>query len=157
MSHRPLLRTLARAAGLAGAGLVLFPGGVSAHLLIGRYESPLPLAAYLGGAAVAVGLSFAIVILRGRATPQPPAPDEGRIVGVPRALRLVLRAVGLIVWLWILVQGVTAGSSSDADVGSLMLWTYGWVTLPILSAVLAPIWEWLDPFRTLFDLAAAAV
>src|SRR4051812_18054308 len=101
MSRPSPIRTVLRAVALAAATLATLPATASAHQLLGRYESPLPLAAYLGGAAVAVGLSFAIVILRGRAAPQSPAPDEGGIVQVPRALRLVLRVVGVVVWLWI--------------------------------------------------------
>ena len=124
-------------------------------------ESPLPLAAYLGGAAVAVALSFAIVILRSRgadaATTAVAEPTAAPVVRVPAPLRLALRALGLVAWSWVVVQGLVGSTSSDADVGSLFLWTYGWVALPILSAFVAPIWEWLDPFATLHDLGAAAL
>jgi hypothetical protein len=153
---RRLLRAVLPAVALAA----LIPGTASAHLLTGRYESPLPLAAYLGGAAVAVGLSFAIVIFRSRARPAIAAPSgtaAGRVISVPRWLRLGLRALGLIAWLWIVIQGAVGGTNSDTDAGSLFLWTYGWVALPILSAFVGPVWEWLDPFATLHDLGAAAL
>ena len=155
-------RLLPRALALAAIGVIALPATASAHRLIGRYESPLPLAAYLAGAAVAVGLSFVIVIFRGRADAdaverEAEAARRGPVVGVPRALQLGGRALGLLAWLWIVAQGLVAGSGSDADVGSLFLWTYGWVAIPIISAVLAPVWEWLDPFATLHDLGAAAL
>ena len=145
---------------LALSLLVLLPAAASAHLLIGRFESPLPLVVYLLAAATAVALSFAVVIGRspggGAAVPAPdePAPEPIR---VPRVLRRGIQTVGLIGWLWVVIQGVLGATSSDADVGSLFLWTYGWVLLPILSAFVAPVWDWLDPFATLHDLGAAAL
>lgn len=160
MTSRLHVRRLRRGVGLALALLALLPATASAHLLTGRYESPLPLAAYLGGAAVTVALSFTIVILRSRAGgPHPAAARHvrSRELAIPRWLRLTFRAAGLVTWLWIVIQGVVGGVSSDADVGSLFVWTYAWVALPLLSALVAPLWEWLDPFATLHDLGAIAL
>ena len=42
------------------------------------------------------------------------------------------------------------------DVSSLFLWVYGWVGLAIVCAIIGPAWQFLDPFSTLHDLAAAA-
>ena len=50
-----------------------------------------------------------------------------------------------------------AGGSSDADVASLFLWTFGWVGLAMVSALLGPAWSWLDPFTTLHDLGSRAL
>ncbi len=137
----------------AVAGLLLVPSPVLAHNLVGRLESPLPLAVYLAGAALAVALSFAFVILR---DVRAPADLRERSVVVPRPLVLGLRAIGLVGWLWIVAQ-VIVGGSSDADVATLFLWVYGWVGVAILSAFVGPVWTWLDPFTTLFDLGSAAL
>jgi hypothetical protein len=135
------------------AGVVVtagLPAVVAAHQLSTVYESPLPLAVYLAGAAVTVALSFLFVLARDmRAAPTPP----GRVVPVPAALRLALRAIGVIAWVWIVAQGL-AGGSSDAAVASLFLWVYGWVGVAALSALVAPVWEWLDPFATFHDMLA---
>jgi hypothetical protein len=40
-------------------------------------------------------------------------------------------------------------------VGSLFLWVYGWVGLAVLSALVGPVWTWLDPFDSLARGAAA--
>ena len=74
-------------------------------------------------------------------------------VRVPRAVRVALRLLGLAGWTWIMAQGL-AGGSSTAAVAPLILWIYGWVGLATISALLAPIWEWLDPFATLHDALA---
>ena len=133
-------------------GLVLaVPMPVLAHGLVGRLVSPLPLVVYVTGAALAVALSFAFVLLREQREPEV---VSGRPIRAPRWLVLAIKAIGLVGWLWIVAQ-VIIGGSSDADVSSLFLWVYGWVGLAIVSALVGPVWVWLDPFTTLFDLAAA--
>lgn len=151
----PRIRVRHRGPIVVGAAVALLgaPAPVLAHTLVGRLDSPLPLAVYLTGAALAVGLSFAFVILR---DVRAPAAAEARVVTVPRPIVLALRAVGLLGWLWIVAQTIVGGSSA-ADVASLFLWVYGWVGLAILSAFVGPVWRWLDPFTTLFDIGAAIV
>jgi len=146
------LALLARAGGVAlGVGLVAgLPAVAAAHGLSPTYQSPLPLAVYLVGAAATVALSFLFVLARDVRAPEPP---PGRIVRVPTPIRLGLRVVGLVAWLWIMAQ-LVVGGSSDAAVPSLILWVYGWVGVAMVSALVAPIWEWLDPFATLHDLLA---
>jgi hypothetical protein len=139
--------TLGLALGLA----LVLPAAAAAHALNPTYESRLPLAVYLVGAALTVALSFAFVIVRDvRATP-PVLDDVGTLP--PAWIRYPLRAVGLIGWAWIIAQGI-AGGSSDADVSTLFLWVYGWVGLAIVCAVIGPAWQFIDPFSTLHDLGA---
>ena len=132
-------------------GLLVVPPAVMAHGLVGRYESPLPLVVYLSGAGLAVALSFALVLIRDvRAT----STHTEDVRPVPIAIRRGLRGLGLIAWLWIVVQALLGGGG-DADVASLFLWVYGWVGLALLSALAFPLWHWLDPFATLHDVGAA--
>jgi len=130
------------------------PPAVLAHGLDTTYQSRLPLAVYLAGAAATVALSFAFVLLRDLRAAPPATEVRGELP--PAWLRIGLRTVGLVGWLWIVVQGVVGGSS-DADVGSLFLWVFGWVGLALVSAFVGPAWHWLDPFSTLHGLAAAAL
>jgi hypothetical protein len=138
---------LSRAIAISLALLVLTPVGAAAHELAERYQAPLPLVAYVAGAAIAVAMSFAFVILREPGRPIRGS-DPGRRLTVPAAARLGLRSIGLIGWLWIVLQAFVGGSS-DADVASLFLWVYGWVGLALISALVFPVWHWLDPFSTL--------
>jgi hypothetical protein len=139
---------------LSGLAVVLLllaaPVIVAAHGLSPTYQSPLPLAVYLVGAGATVALSFVFVLARDvRGGPA----DEGRVVGVPAPLRIALRLVGLTGWLWILAQALIGGTSAG-DVATLFLWVFGWVGIAMVSALLGPIWEWLDPFATLHDMGA---
>lgn len=147
---RPAARIGAPLLALAAVALAL-PSPALGHQLVGRLDSPLPLAVYLAGAAMAVGLSFAFVLLR---DVRAPAQAEPRYVRAPAWLVAGVRAIGLIAWLWIVVQTLVGGSST-ASVAPLFLWVYGWVGVAILSAFVGPVWRWLDPFSTLFDLGAA--
>jgi len=141
-----------RIAGLATLLVLLVAAPASSHALHGNVDAPLPFAAYLLGAAVAVGLSFMFVAISD-GTPVP-EPKPGRVRTVWRPVRWLLRLVGLAAWTWVVLQAI-AGGSSDAEVASLLLWVFGWVGLALVSALLGPAWAWLDPFTTLHDIIAA--
>jgi hypothetical protein len=136
-----------------GLGLTV-PESVAAHSLNATYESRLPLAVYLVGAAATVALSFVFVITRDVRA----AAHTQRAPGTlpPAVVRRGLQVIGLVGWAWIVVQGIVGGSS-DGDVATLFLWVYGWVGLAIVSAVVGPVWQFLDPFSTLHDLGAAVL
>jgi hypothetical protein len=126
---------------------------VLAHTLSNTYQSRLPLIVYLAGAAIAVALSFAFLLIAD-VRAEPPVISAGR--RPPALLRRLLRAIGLIGWLWIVAQGI-AGGTSQADVTTLFLWVYGWVGLALVSAFIGPAWHWLDPFTTIHDMGAAVL
>jgi hypothetical protein len=141
---------------VAGVGLIVLglPGTALAHALGGQYESRLPLTVYLAGAGITVALSFAFVLLRDLRADPPPTDVPASLP--PAAVQVGLRSVGLVGWLWIVAQGL-AGGSSTADVASLFVWVYSWVGVAIVSALVFPIWHWLDPITTLHDLGAAVL
>jgi hypothetical protein len=146
-------RRLGAFAGVGAATLLSLaaPAVVAAHTLNPTYTSRLPLAVYLAGAATTVALSFIFVLVRDVRAERPTVTDDGRLPPAP--LRLTLRAIGLIGWAWIIGQGI-AGGSSNAEVTTLFLWVYGWVGVAMLCALVGPVWHFLDPFSTLFDLGA---
>jgi hypothetical protein len=106
---------------------------------------------YLAGAAATVALSFVFVLVRDVRADRPDTTATGHLPPAP--LRLLLRLVGLVGWLWIVAQGI-AGGTSAAEVSTLFLWVYGWVGVAAISALAGPIWHWLDPFSTLYDIGA---
>jgi hypothetical protein len=144
------VRRLAAAVPIVGAALLAAPSSVLAHSLSNTYQSRLPLIVYLAGAGIAVGLSFAFLLIAD-VRAEPPVTGAGRVP--PRWLRGLLRAIGLIGWLWIVAQGI-AGGNGAGDVTTLFLWVYGWVGVAMLSAFVGPVWHWLDPFTTLHGLGA---
>ena len=158
MTHwRPGRRSVARVGSLVGVALAtsaVLPATVLGHALNPTYTSRLPLAVYLAGAAMTVALSFLFVLARDvRATP-PSTTEPGRLP--PTALRVGLRAVGLLGWAWIVAQGIIGGASAGS-VAPLFLWVYGWVGVALVSAAIGPAWHFLDPFSGLYDLGAWAL
>jgi hypothetical protein len=143
-------------AALLGLGLValIAPATALAHALGPTYASRLPLAVYLAGAAVTVALSFIFVLVRDVRAERPPL--DGPSWLPPAPIRLGLRALGLLAWSWIVVQGILGGGG-DGAVAPLFLWVYGWVGVAMLSVFIGPVWHYLDPFSTLHDLGAALV
>jgi hypothetical protein len=144
-------RRLVGIGGAAVAALLLLPGTVLGHELTGAFVSPIPLPVYLAGAAAAVALSFAAVLLRDVASFGASRPGQH---AVPAWLRAGLRVAGLLAVAWLLAQAIIGGAS-EADVSGLFLWTYGWVGLALISALVGPAWSWLDPFSALHDAGAA--
>ena len=149
MRRRPGVRASARLLGGTAVLLALMESQAPpalGHSIVGRFPSPLPLGAYLAGAAVAVALSFSLVLTR-----EPITLRTGpvRTRHVPALLRAFLRLIGLIGWGAVLLETVLVAQPGDADVGSLFLWVYGWVGLAVLSALVGPVWTWLDPFDSL--------
>jgi hypothetical protein len=134
----------------ASIGGLLWPATATAHQLSERYAAPLPLLVYVAGAALAVAASFAFVMLRGRVMPTTRAAITAHL-RLPRWLQLLLHAVGLLAWLWIVAQTIVGGSG-EADVASLFLWVYGWVGVALFCALIGPLWSYLDPFSTLHRL-----
>lgn len=152
MRREPLRRLSRPAAVAAVVGAVLLaPAPAVAHSLSLTYQSRLPLVVYLLGAGMTVALSFAFVLLADVRADPPRVPTTGKLP--PAWMRVGLRAIGLVGWIWIVAQGI-AGGSSLADVATLFLWVYGWVGIAMLSAFVGPVWHWLDPFATIFDLGA---
>ncbi|HEX7347577.1 MAG TPA: hypothetical protein VF253_12360 [Candidatus Limnocylindrales bacterium] len=144
------------AGALAGAIVVALaaPAAVLAHSLNPTYTSRLPLAVYLAGAAATVALSFVFVLVRDVRAERPEASGRGSLP--PLWLRVALRVIGLVAWAWIVAQGI-AGGSSAGEVATLFLWVYGWVGVAAVSALVGPVWHFLDPFSTLFDIGAWVV
>ena len=135
---------------LVGVLVLAGPAAVLAHSLSNTYQSRLPLVVYLAGAALAVGLSFAFLLIAD-VRAEPPVIGAGH--RPPAAIRFGLRAIGLLGWIWIVAQGIVGGSGTG-EVATLFLWVYGWVGLAVLSAFVGPVWHWLDPFATIHDLGA---
>src|ERR1051325_6767596 len=101
MATPRLTRVRSIAATLAGLSVIALvaPAAVFAHTLNASYTSRLPLAVYLAGAAATVALSFIFVLVRDVRADRPDTSAPGRLP--PAWLRIVLRVIGLVAWIWI--------------------------------------------------------
>jgi hypothetical protein len=120
-----------------------------AHGVGSVYESPIPVAAYLGGAAGAVLASFGVQIF---STARPQAAQERKIAGetVARSITGALRVAGVVGLVLTLASGAIAGDESP--LAALLFWVGLVVGVAFLSAVLAGAWAAADPWATLEDV-----
>jgi hypothetical protein len=115
-----------------------------------RYEIPLPLWHYVGGAGAAVALSFVVMALVLRKG-QPPRSAKRIAVpdGLWRGTRILLQACGLLLFALLIAAG-SFGPQGDWDSNPLpvAVWVIWWVGIAFLCALLGDIWSPLDPWRT---------
>jgi len=126
-------------------------GSAPAHLIVGSFESPIPLWAFV----LAAGATILYTALRrpprradaaSPAPAQPHRPAVRRYLPAPIARSLaVLGPVGIA---WVLAQGLLGGSSAGR-VDVLFLWHVGWVLLPVLAALGVALYPLVDPWRRL--------
>lgn len=82
MRHRLPRRGSLALAAVVGGLLAAGPTTILAHSLSNTYQSRLPLIAYLAGAAIAVGLSFAFLLIAD-VRAEPPVTTAGRVPPAP--------------------------------------------------------------------------
>lgn len=131
-----------------------------AHGFAERYDLPVPLHLYVGGAAAAVALSFVVVayFVRGERTvhgyPTLNLLDTfvGRLLA-SRFLQFVLRIFAV----FTLVLVVTAGLIGEADpfqnIAPTTVWVIWWVGFAYICGLLGDLWALLNPWRTVFETA----
>jgi len=133
-----------------------------AHGVGGKEDLPLPFTYALIGAAVAIGVSFLVLLFLWR-EPRFDPQHAGRPlpVGLARVIdgpttRLVLRAIGLVVTAYVglaLVLGKDDALNPSAGVTYVLLW----VGVPIASILFGPVWKVFNPIRTLHLLLSRAM
>ena len=129
-----------------------------AHGFAQRYDLPVPLHLYVGGAAVAVALSFVVVALfvRGDRTVSsyPTFNLLNTTVGRLLASRFVCFALRLFA-VFMLVLIVVAGLIGDTDpfknIAPTAVWVVWWVGLAYVSGLLGDLWALINPWRSVFE------
>ncbi len=130
-----------------------------AHGVGNRKDLPVPFAAALGGAVVALVASFVALgalwkqpRLTGAAAGRPLSPALAD--GLDAAwFRWVLRGVGLVLTAWFLLA-LLLGPDDALNPAAGVLYVLFWVgTLVVASALLGPVWRMLNPLRTVHLVA----
>lgn len=129
------------------------------HGIGNRADLPLPLPFALGGAMVAVAASFVLIIalwpqpaIRGGQAGRPLPP---RIVSLidSSVTRWALRGFGLAVTT-VVAAAAWFGPDDALNPTAAMVYAVFWVgVVAVASALLGPVWRWLNPLRTMHLLA----
>jgi hypothetical protein len=131
-----------------------------AHGVGGRADLPVPFWLALYGAGIAVVLSFAALgvlwpTARLRDDKGVPLPRLQRVLDSP-VLRWTLRAVALAVTLVLLAAAFLGSSGVEANPLPWFLFIVLWVGLVPLSLLFGPVWQVVNPLRTIHTLASWA-
>src|SRR2546428_42234 len=84
------------------------------------------------------------------------SPRRGRafLRGLPRVrgLRVLGGTLGVVFLLAIMATGWFGSSKPDGNPAEYLTWIYFWAGLVVLTGLLGPIWDWVNPFRALDSL-----
>ena len=132
------------------------PGAPYLHGFGARYDLPIALSLYISAAAAVVVVSFLLVAVfaggrLGEEAVRYPRRDLIRLRGRPAAgaLAAAAGAFGVAFLLAIILTGWLGGSTAERNPAEYLLWIYFWAGLVMLSGLLGPLWDAVNPFVTL--------
>ena len=130
-------------------------GLVLAHGVGARADLPVPLSLALYAAGLAVFVSFLALVLlwrtsklRGDAAGRPLPGVVQAVVDAP-VVRWALRLVVLTATLLVVVVALVGPANANANLAPYALYVTFWVGLVLVSLVLGPVWQVVNPLRTL--------
>jgi len=151
---------LAQRSLLATALLAAGAGQAAAHGFGARYDLPLPLGLYLFAAAFVVALSF-LMLAAFAHSPNDAAEDTRTdITGyvLPRWpgaswLALVVRWCSVLLFIALVVAGLTGSPDPFKNPLPVSVWVIGWVGIAYVSALIGNVWALLNPWDNAFRAA----
>jgi len=129
-----------------------------AHGFAQRYDLPVPLNLYIGGAAAAVALSFVVVafFVRGDRTVRHYPTFNllnttiGRILASP-IVRFILRFFTVFMLVLVVVAGFIGVSDPFKNIAPTAVWVLWWVGLAYISGMLGDLWALVNPWKAVFE------
>jgi hypothetical protein len=145
-----------------GAGLILtfVPCGLAAHGFAQRYDLPVPLGLYIGGAAAAVAFSFVVVafFIRGdRLARHYPrlnllSNPVGRFLAGPWVTGL-LRSLSVGLLALVITGGFVGPENPFENIAPTAIWVIWWVGFAYISGLLGDLWAVVNPWSAVYTLA----
>ena len=136
------------------------PGSLFAHGFAQRYDLPVPLGLYLGGAAAAVFLSFLVIafFVRGkRVLDSYPrlnllANPLGRFFASPFPVQLLrLFSVGFLAL--VIVAGYIGDENPFENIAPTAIWVIWWVGFAYISGLVGDLWAVINPWSAVYRWA----
>ena len=137
--------------------LVFVPGSLFAHGFAQRYDLPVPLGLYIGGAAAAVTFSFLVIafFVRGeRLIEHYPrfnllANPLGRFFASTFFV-LLLRTLSVGILVLIIVAGYIGHENPFENIAPTAIWVIWWVGFAYISGLLGNLWSVVNPWSAVY-------
>jgi hypothetical protein len=128
-----------------------------------RYDLPLPLSTFMWAGAAVVGISFIMMTVfashrTGPTATQYPSREVAALGWVPGSswLHLLGGVLGVVVLLTVIVTGLFGPTQPDRNLAVLLTWVYFWAGMAVLTGLVGPLWDAVNPFRALNALVTWA-
>ena len=142
--------------------LLLLPPAAYAHGFGERYDLPLPLSYFAVGGGLAVVLSFAVIGVFVRGTAAGGGYPRFNLFhwAIARSLLTgpiywLLRAAALFLFLLVIATGLFGVQRPVNNLAPTLVWIIWWVGMGFAVSLLGNLWAAVNPWTTLYDLAAA--
>lgn len=137
--------------------VLLWPAWSAAHGFDERYDLPAPLSYFVWGACATVGLSFLVMALFARASPQADAllPQTGQwslqLGAWAKPLALIVRLLALALFVLAVASALYGTGDPLVNLAPTLVWIVAWLGLALLAGFVVDVWPLLDPWRTVYD------
>jgi len=140
-----------------GLLLAWCPCEALAHGFAKRYDLPIPLGFYLGGAGAMVAVSFLLLALFARDWPagrdgrpaEIPLPAAGRFLSQPWIVA-TLRALSAAMLLLIVFAGFIGNADPYKNIGPTFVWVIWWVGMMFVNTFIGDVWAVVNPWNAWF-------
>jgi hypothetical protein len=121
-----------------------------------RYDLPLPLTTFLWAGAAVVGISFIMMTVfaghrTGPAALRYQRREVAALAWVPSSpfLHSVGAVVGVAGLLIVVVTGLFGPTQPERNLAVYLTWIYFWAGMAVLTGLVGPLWDAINPFRAL--------
>ena len=119
-----------------------------AHGIVGRADLPIPETLFAAAAAAVLVVSFVALAL-GWSEPRLARLRERPLFGLPRAVEVVLGALGVFVFFVTVYAGLFGSERPDANLAPTMVYVGFWVGVPFASLLFGDVFRPLSPWRAI--------
>lgn len=119
-----------------------------AHGIVGRADLPIPQTLFGAAAAAVLVVSFVALAL-GWSRPRLKALPTKDLFVLPRAVEVLLGALGVAVFALTVYAGIAGTSDQSDNLAPTMIYVVVWVGVPCASLLFGNVWSLLSPWRAL--------
>lgn len=138
---------------------IIVPSLVSAHGFGQRIDLPLPLNLYLIGAGIAVAISFVLIGFirhKGEHLDHYPRYNLLQVSWIRSILEnklflIISKTLFVLILVLVVVAGIYGTQSTAFNIAPTFVWILFGVGLTYFAALIGNIWEFINPFKTLYE------